>query len=125
MSYLFESFSGCKGHNIRGHNEHILDDDGGLLPRGGYAKDVNGAIARFRIFWQDGPFNREAGVNPNGAFVEDVLEVCKRRLEFYQDSPYACNENAMAIDHIVEAIEVLSERRADRVRRGVLGKDKV
>ena len=141
MSYSFKSLAGT-GVHIIGHD--AVDENGN--PTGGHALDTdgdanyggfridrtsNGTIhlsgecksERFRITWQDGPLDRAHDAKPNGAFVEDVLEVCRRRLEHYEKSPFACKENAEAIGFIAGAIAVLTERRRDRVSRGVQGKN--
>ena len=128
MSFSFKSFAET-GDFISGHNESDVDGN----PAGGYATDRRSdegysditPPVRLRIFWQDGPLDREAGDKANGAFVEDVLEVCKRRLEFYQESEFNCLENKIAIASISEAIETLVDRRNDRKSRGVQGKHEV
>ncbi len=58
---------------------------------------------------------------PNGAFVETVLEIAADRLRYYQASPFACEENAIALDHVECAIGMLEARTARRERQGVEG----
>ena len=141
MSYSFESHAGTGAH-ICGHDD--VDEHG--TPTGGYATDsdgsddfgafrldhigagkmaLSGSCTRsgLRIRWQDGPVDRAKGAKPNGAFVEDILEVCKRRLEHYQKSAFACEENAIAMQFIDDAIVALTARRRDRISRGVQGKN--
>ena len=142
MSYSFESHAGT-GQSVCGHDD--VDEKGN--PTGGYAVDTDGdsnrgelfvdfdhhrkgatlrgfvKTDRFQIRWQNGPVNRQAGEKPNGAFVEDVLEVCKRRLEHYQKSASACEENAISMKFIEDAIVALTARRRDRISRGVQGKN--
>lgn len=101
-------------------------------PAGGYSEGVG-----FRIYWQDGPVNREGGEQPSGAFVEDVLLSCIARMRFYQgekydpsneymdpssDGRFSCEENKQALHYATVAHEWLMERRKDRQERGVLGK---
>ena len=142
MSYSFKSHAGT-GAYVGGHDD--VDENGN--PAGGYAVDTDGdsnrgelfvdmnldqeyvpirghvKADRFRIRWQNGPLDRAKGEKPNGAFVEDVLEVCKRRLEHYQKSAFACEENAIAMQFIEDAIVALTARRRDRISRGVQGKN--
>ena len=127
MSFSFPSH-GLTDALIVGHNDKTPEGN----PHGGYAKDTCSGPAgfpqeliRFFIIWQAGPIDREAGEQPNGALVEDVIDVCQRRLEFYQESPFACDENAVAINHLREALVALNARRDDRKARGVLGKNEV
>ena len=95
-----------------------------------YVVDGNPSGGWFRakgidIKWQKGPLGRgEERIEPNGAFAETVLEAVKQRLEFYQeasDGRFACNENAIAIEHIKTALFVLNERTASREARQVEG----
>ena len=140
MSYSFKSHAGT-GVHIYGHDD--VDVQGN--PAGGHAVDtdsdsnrgelfvdlnhnqvdvpIRGHIKtdRFRIRWQNGPFDRAKHEKPNGAFVEDVLEVCRLRLEHFEKSPLACEENRIAIKFITDAIIALTERRRDRANRGVQG----
>ena len=141
MSYSFKSHAETGAH-ICGHDD--VDENGN--PTGGHAVDTDGdsnyggfridrtskgtlhlsgecKAERFRITWQNGPLDRAHGAKPNGAFVEDVLEVCKRRLEHYQKSAFACEENAIAMQFIEDAIVALTARRRDRISRGVQGKN--
>lgn len=88
------------------------------MPLGG---EVNGP--GLYIYWQNGPVNREDGAHANGAFVEDVIDVVYRRLAFYQNSPFACQANEDAMNYLEEALNCLLERREERKRRGVQGKN--
>jgi hypothetical protein len=78
-----------------------------------------------QIAWQDGPLGRgDERREPNGAFVDGVIEAAIRRLEFYQMASggrFACDENAAAIEHLRDAMEVLEARTRDREARAVEG----
>ena len=76
----------------------------------------------FAIGWQNGPTKQENGeFERNGAFVEEVIEAAIGRLEFYQSSAYANDYNEAAASHLKSAIQLLLDRRKDRVSRGVYG----
>ena len=95
--------------------DNRLDDDGN--PAGGYVTSIG-----LNINWQDGPLGRGADrQEPNGAFVETVIAAAKQRLEHYQDTKFECTENAMAIEHLNEALTVLRQRTSDREKRDVEG----
>jgi len=95
---------------------HNFDDEN-QNPTGG---TVNGT--GLRINWQNGPLGRGAErEEPNGAFVETVIAAAKQRLEFYQDSKFSCSENAAAIMHLSDALEILDSRTKDREKRDVEG----
>lgn len=86
-------------------------------PAGGCASGIG-----FAMTWQDGPILEKGR---NGAFVETVLAACRERLEFYQESEFACNENAIAIASIAEAINILDSRTRNRQARGVEGTNQI
>ncbi len=76
----------------------------------------------FTISWQRGPLGREGDhIEPNGAFVETVLAAVGDRIQFYQDSKFQCEENALALRYINQALAVLDSRTKDREDRGVEG----
>jgi len=76
----------------------------------------------FAIGWQNGPLGRDEGrEEPNGAFVEDIIAAAADRIRYYQQSKFACAENATALDHLNEALEVLDKRTKDREAREVEG----
>lgn len=108
-----------------------MSPDGGILcrnevdaegnPAGGYATARGISIA-----WQDGPLGRGADrKEPNGAFIEDVVAVCINRMEFYQGGKFACEENAVALNHLKGALKMLNKRTANRKGRGVEGTHEV
>ena len=100
---------------------NVCDDNAN--PTGGYAHGVGMCIA-----WQDCP----RGKNPDGtlgpatgAFVEDALVAAAQRLAYFQQSKYACDENAAALQHINDAIDIMQSRAEKRANRGVLGQHAV
>ncbi len=97
--------------------EFINETDQHGNPAGGR---VNGC--GFRIWWQDGPMNREEDEHAGGAFVEDVLNAVIDRLTFYQEGKFACEENAHALHALMVAQEHMDDRIRDRTERSVLGK---
>jgi hypothetical protein len=91
--------------------------DGEGRPAGGSVEGVG-----INIDWQDGPLGRDDDRKaPNGAFIETILEAVAERLAFYQRSPFACVENAVALDHVADALAVLRARTAAREARQVEG----
>ena len=53
--------------------------------------------------------------------MEDCLIAVQHRLEFYQRSGFACDENAEAMSHIAQALDILNLRTARRMTQGVEG----
>jgi hypothetical protein len=98
--------------------ENKLDKNGN--PGGGFVSGL-----RLDIRWQDGPLGRGEDLEePNGAFVETVIAAAKQRIEFYQTASggkFSCDENAMAIHKLAEALELLDKRTRDREARQVEG----
>lgn len=70
------------------------------------------------IHFQEGPI-KEAGLN--GIMNEDLLHMVRLRLEGFQNSEFKCEENQVALDHVVKALESLESRTKKRVDRGVEG----
>jgi len=56
----------------------------------------------------------------DGVDVEAVLVACTHRLQFLQ-SRLGCLENLLAIHHLEIVLNLLAQRRTDRVARGVEG----
>lgn len=93
-----------------------FSDESGA-PEGGVTQSTG-----LLVSWQRGPLGRgEERKEPNGAFVETVIAAAIDRLEFYQRSRFNCEENAKALDHLNEALAVLSSRTREREARGVEG----
>lgn len=86
-------------------------------PSGGIVRGVG-----LSIDWQNGPLGRgNDRQEPNGAFVETVIAAVKHRIQYYQESGFACQENAMAIVKLEEALMWLNKRTQDREARQVEG----
>lgn len=76
------------------------------------------------INWQNGPPGRvgtDERIAPNGAFVETVIAAAIDRLNYYQNSGFSCEENAMAIRNLEQALSTLEARTARRERAGTEG----
>lgn len=69
------------------------------------------------LIFQRGPVH-EVGVN--GTRVEDVIEVLTQRLLDHQGRELACEENAIALEHLEKAREALMVRRRRRLDQGRL-----
>ncbi len=99
-------------------SENKVDENGN--PSGGAVRGTG-----LSIDWQDGPLGRDAErVAPNGAFVETVIAAAKQRLEFYQSAAggkFQCDENALAIEKLCQALDLLDQRTQDREARQVEG----
>jgi hypothetical protein len=80
--------------------------------------DIGGDSQSLDIFFQNGPIN-EAGVN--GITQEVLLAIVQDRLESFQAGPYACDDNAVALESVKYAQEVLQRRTKARMARGVEG----
>jgi len=102
--------------------ENHADQNGN--PTGGRVDGVG-----LKIQWQDGPLGRgEERLAPNGVFVETVISAAKQRLEYFQrasDGKFSCEENALAIKKLGEALKHLESRTKTREERGVEGTHKV
>jgi hypothetical protein len=70
-----------------------------------------------RIVFQHGSPN-EVGIN--GCRIEDVIDVLIERLLDFQARELACEENAVALEHLNSAHEALVQRRRRREQQGVL-----
>lgn len=100
------------------HSRNDLDDCGN--PTGGVVAGTG-----FTITWQDGPLGRgDDRKAPNGAFVEDVIDAALTRIQFYQEAAggkFSCEENKIAIQHLMAALNVLNHRTLKREQRKVEG----
>ena len=72
------------------------------------------------VYFQNGPV-QENGVN--GCHQEDLLAIIINRLESFQSGPFSCRENALALTKCQEALHWLNHRTADRLKRGVEGRN--
>jgi hypothetical protein len=92
-------------------NRNWSDEDGNH--QGGISTGMG-----FTIAWQRGPIKEG---DRNGAFLLDVLGACRSQLEYYQEGKYSCVENAIALEHVLAAIDALESRKNRRNAEGVLG----
>ena len=114
MSITYQGQNGTPYHAF-----NAVDANGN--PAGGGVQGVG-----LTIVWQDGPI-AENGVN--GCDVIDALRGIEHRLAFYQgetdgegsDGRFACQENAHALDLVLQAREILELRTAARRKQGVEG----
>ena len=78
--------------------------------------DHNNNSITFKI--QDGPI-KENGVN--GCQIDTIIETARIMLSKLNEN-FSCNENIIAISYLDDALFKLSERKKDRLKRGVEGK---
>ena len=101
------------GHqNVFGKNEYGVVTGGASVGTG------------FTIAWQSGTLQFAAdGVTPlpNGAFIEDVLGACHDRIEAMQATKFECDENAVALQAIRDALTALDGRMTRRQAEGLHG----
>jgi hypothetical protein len=94
---------------------HVTDQDGN--PAGGQTRGIG-----IQISWQMGPLVQNGERRePNGAFVEGVIQAAMDRLAYYQETKFKCQDNADAIQHLVDALGCLQRRTRAREERGVEG----
>lgn len=70
------------------------------------------------LVFQNGPI-AEHGVN--GITHEALLAILIDRLDGFQSGPYACGENLIALNHLIEARDVLNSRTQRRMAEGTEG----
>lgn len=63
-----------------------------------------------------------AEVGVNGVTDEALITVVMDRLAHFQAGAYPCDENAVALNHLTQALWALQARTLDRKKRGVEGK---
>lgn len=91
-----------------------------------------GAHHDYRIIYQDEAvvhifdvkFQKGPRKDPNarhGVLDGDLLEIVRDRLRCFQEGDYATRENAMALQHVEEALLWMAKRADDRAERQVLG----
>lgn len=85
-----------------------------------FSRDASGKM--IIIPFQRGPI-KENGTN--GLTHEILLALVQDRLMSFQNGPFACQENALALDHVNAALKVLHDRTKARMARGVEGTHKV
>ena len=104
----------CHAYDITGFNTETNPSDGDATTPDGY----RASHSRTRIIFQNGPI-KEAGVN--GITQEVLLAIIEDRLVGFQSGPYACAENAIALELVRKAQEILQSRTVRRVEQGVEG----
>ena len=67
----------------------------------------SGAVNTYSINFQNGPI-KEAGVN--GVTNEAMLAIVIDRLRSFQAGPFACEENALSLNHCEKALRWLQRR---------------
>jgi len=72
------------------------------------------------INFQHGPI-KENGVN--GIQNVDLINIVIDNLQHFQQGKFACRENAVALTYLETALLWLNKRTADRIKRGVEGKN--
>lgn len=70
------------------------------------------------ILFQNGPIPEHG---TNGVTHEALLAIVKHRLESFQAGKYACDDNAVALAAVDNAIAALHARTKTRLARGVEG----
>lgn len=80
---------------------------------------VNGEIVEIRL--QCGPLGEPGAVA--GIWDDVLLAIVSHRMSDFQAGPFACEANAEVLRLVEAAREVLGQRVADRLKRGVLGKN--
>ena len=71
------------------------------------------------VEFQKGPRNDPDA--QHGVLDCDLLEIVRDRLKCFQEGEYATRENAMALQHVEEALLWMAKRADDRAEGGVLG----
>lgn len=71
------------------------------------------------IKFQNGP--RKDPNSIPGVLDVDLLEIVRDRLKGFQSGDFACEQNAMALSHVEEALMWMNRRVEDRLKRQVLG----
>ena len=71
-----------------------------------------------KVSFQNGPI-KEVGIN--GVANEDLLAIVADRLSGFQSGDYACEENRLALKHIMYALGALRMRTEVRIARQVEG----
>lgn len=116
-------------HKVNGLNEsleiQVLDEPGagganhvyaiyGFHTKNEWVKDDT----CLKMSFQNGPI-KEAGAN--GISQEALLAIVEDRLAGFQAGPYACDDNAIALDYVRQAMQWLQKRTRERMARGVEG----
>ena len=105
----------CKTVDDRAYfSQHWEDDEGNH--QGGQAYGPGFAIA-----WQRGQMFGGLEKNQNGALIITLLSVLIDKLLFFQSGKFHCEENAKALELLIEARSLLDSRKNRRKASGTLG----
>jgi hypothetical protein len=96
-----------------------LDEPGAGGANHSYRIGTDDYTIDLTLLFQNGGI-KDVGVN--GITNEALLAVVADRLAGFQRGEFACSENDLALTHIRRALEVLHQRTAKRIARGVEGK---
>jgi hypothetical protein len=92
------------------------------LPRPGWGEGEWPIHAEQALSFQNGPIG-EVGIN--GLTLEVLYAIQIDRLEGFQSSKWACEQNAIALEHTRAALAALESRTKARTERGVEGTHEV
>lgn len=84
-----------------------------------YDSKGDGYISNHVITFQNGA--RKINGSTNGIIDTDLLEIVRHRLQCFQAGEFHTRENAIALNHIEEALLWMNKRVEDRIERNVLG----
>ena len=90
------------------------------LPQAVSMRDGERNLDFAAIVFQHGPV---AEVGVNGIGIEHLLDLVIMRLKIHRSGEFACRENAIALTKAEECLLWLHKRTADRLVRGVEGKN--
>jgi hypothetical protein len=83
-------------------------------------QEPDGVACYIHVDFQHGPIKENA---VNGITNEILIAMVMDRLEGFQAGKFACDENAEALASLTHALSLLQLRTANRVARGVEGKN--
>lgn len=105
------------------HRYVISGFDAGENPSVDYVDSKDDPRTNLVVLFQNGPIGEVGGLN--GVTGEVLLAIVKDRLEAFQRGPYACDDNAVALAAVDNAMYALQTRTRNRIARGVEGTHKV
>jgi hypothetical protein len=102
---------------------HVYRIDGFKLPPTLTPEQIASGMGEWtaedvEIHFQNGPIKE---VGNNGITHEALLAIIEDRLAAFQSGPYACDENAIALQSVRHAQQILKQRTEKRLARGVEG----
>lgn len=93
----------------RGYFQEHWKADG--LPAGGVSSGRGWTIAWANVRVKNEDISEVVRVAGQGALIEDALEAVICRLCYYQNGKFACEENAIALEHLRVVEELVSDGR--------------